>query len=771
MMATASAWGEEAVQSTAANPVPAAESGDSLEEIVVTAQRRSEPILSVPLAISAATGGQLHNSGITEVAGLQFTTPGFLPEAGTGFTQIYLRGIGNNIFLGADPSVVTFIDDVPRIYGSMVNTLTNVERVEVLKGAQGGLYGRNATGGVVNIITRQPGDELEADGHVSYGTMSTFEAAAYLNLPLSDKVAWNLSAQRDTHSGYVQNLAKRNPYTASMFPADGIGACAGQTALCSIYGLPGTPQQTADFFNSGVNPPNGVGRQDFYAVDSKLRVQFTDDFKLTIDGDYAKKNDDRGDQWFTPTPQFNQAAAAALLGGFGFTTNFPAGFFPSVDHKFTTYKSVQAFADLIDYGTSARAELTLPDLTLTSITAYRHQHQFYSDDETVSVVPTVIPGAGGPGDDQWFVYQEFRGVSSGQGPFHYLGGATYLQNELHAQEDLAYFPPLFTMPLSEARDIVRNWSVYGQIGYDFTNQLNLTVSGRYIHETNHIHFTVPTDDSASQPAHKFVPSATASYKLADGVAYLRYANGFKSGGINPIVPPSMFPAGTPGSRFGPEKVDTFEAGYRAALLDHKVQFTSAIFYNRYTGVQTLTTGNLANPQIIEALINAGSARTYGAEASINWRVVPSFTAGLNAGYLDAKYKNFSITNSDVLAPFDFSGRQMVYAPDWQIGITGNLDQPINDKIRLVGSVLTSYISRITMALSAIPEIPDAVQPGYWITNLRLGIRTADDRIGIAAYANNLFDRAYTTFATTGSLGTEMVWGDPRIVGVEVDLKY
>ena len=76
-----------------------------------------------------------------------------------------------------------------------------------------------------------------------------------------------------------------------------------------------------------------------------------------------------------------------------------------------------------------------------------------------------------------------------------------------------------------------------------------------------------------------------------------------------------------------------------------------------------------------------------------------------------------------------------------------------------------------MALSAIPEIPDAVQPGYWITNLRLGIRTADDRVGIAAYANNLFDRAYTTFATTGSLGTEMVWGDPRIVGVEVDLKY
>ena len=115
-------------------------------------------MLRVPVTMSVATGEQLVAAGIDQISSLQFTTPGFYTDNGVGYTQIYLRGIGNNIFVGADPSVLTNIDDVPRIYGSMVNNFVNVDRIEVLKGAQGGLYGRNATGGVVNIITRQPGD-------------------------------------------------------------------------------------------------------------------------------------------------------------------------------------------------------------------------------------------------------------------------------------------------------------------------------------------------------------------------------------------------------------------------------------------------------------------------------------------------------------------------------------------------------------------------------------------------------------------------------------
>ena len=152
---------------------------------------------------------------------MQFTTPGFYTDNGVGYTQIYLRGIGNNIFVGADPSVLTNIDDVPRIYGSLVNNFVNVDRVEVLKGAQGGLYGRNATGGVVNIITRQPSDTEEADARVSYGQKNTLEVALYGNLPINDAIAWNVAFQRDSHDNYVKNLLQPNPLTAANFPTNG----------------------------------------------------------------------------------------------------------------------------------------------------------------------------------------------------------------------------------------------------------------------------------------------------------------------------------------------------------------------------------------------------------------------------------------------------------------------------------------------------------------------------------------------------------------------
>src|SRR5262249_16149564 len=134
-------------------PAAFAQQSDSggIAEIVVTAQRQEQGILAVSDSVQALGGEQLQDSGIRDLSSLQFVVPGYLPTTGSGYTQIFIRGVGNSVFVGADPSVATYIDDVPRIYGSMVNQLIDVERVEVLKGAQGGLYGRNATGGVVNI--------------------------------------------------------------------------------------------------------------------------------------------------------------------------------------------------------------------------------------------------------------------------------------------------------------------------------------------------------------------------------------------------------------------------------------------------------------------------------------------------------------------------------------------------------------------------------------------------------------------------------------------
>ena len=758
-------------EDTAVAPTSSGTESDNggLLEIVVTAQRKSENVLRVPVSISAATGEQLIASGVEQISSLQFTVPGFLPLNGVGYTQIYLRGIGNNLFVGADPSVVTNIDDVPRIYGSMVNNFVNVDRVEVLKGAQGGLYGRNATGGVVNIITHQPSDTAQADARVSYGTKNTLEAALYVNAPINDVIAWNVAFQRDSHDYYVKNLMGRDPLTPAMFPAGG-GPVLGTLGVV-------TPAQTAAFFNSAINPQSGYGNQDFWAVDSKLRLQLAPNFKITVDGDWSQKHDSEGDQWYLTTPAYSQAVDSSILGLFGVVTALPPGFYKPASGKFTTYNSTTAADWLTDYGLSIKPEWNLPGVDITNIVAYRQQQTFYEQNyaHPLSVDVPIVDNS------KWYLYEELRAISTDSGPFHFLGGATYLRDHVLGKTTNLLFPPIYTAPIpavsaatdtyTQSTDDVRNWSVYGQVGYDFTSKLNLTVSGRYIHETNNALFTNPVISQSSIDAKKFLPSGTLSYQLdGGGNIYARYAKGFKAGGVNPIVPPNFFPSDF-GKVFGPEQVSTYEIGYKDELLDRSVQVTSAIFYNDYKGLQYETNGNAQHPALIEAIINAGTAETYGAEASVAWRVARPVTLSATAAYLDAKYKSFKNTDASVLNAFDFSGNRMINAPRWQFGFTAALDQPLTDNLRLTGTWLTSYTSDTITQYTTFPGVPNGAIPQFWLTNLRIGVKTSDDRYQVAVFANNLFDRAYFTFDSVSSLGQDAVWGNPRIVGAEVRVKF
>jgi len=412
--------------------------------IVVTAQRREQSLLEVPLAISALSGDQLVSQGIREVSSLQYTTPGLVPNNGAGYVQVFIRGVGNTIFVGADPSVASFIDDVPRIYGSLVNSFVNVERVEVLKGAQGGLYGRNATGGVINVITKQPRDDaFAAEGRLLYGSHNTLQASAFVNVPLAEGLAMTLSGQRNSHDGYVQNiLGTTTPYTAAMFPAG--------SAI-------GTGQQTASFFNSGVHPPKRIGRADFWAVDGKVKLE-TGNFTLTVAADWANKDDDVGNEYANVDVENARQLSAFILGSFGFNTQLPVGFYKAPTGKFTVARSERGIAAIKDYGLSATAVLSLGGLDLTSITAWRKNKTRYLDDQA-GVAPTVL-NIDVRADKQFF-YQELRAVSSGDGPLEYLFGASYLNTDVKSSSVITYYPPLFTTAPVASTGGVENWSVYG----------------------------------------------------------------------------------------------------------------------------------------------------------------------------------------------------------------------------------------------------------------------------------------------------------------------
>jgi iron complex outermembrane recepter protein len=715
----------------------AARSSNALEEIVVTAQRRAETLTSVPLSITALSGETLDSTGITTISDLKFQTPGFLSQSGTGYTQLFIRGIGNIIYVGADPSVATFIDDVPRPYGSLVDNFINVERVEVLKGAQGGLYGRNATGGVVNIITRQPGDKFEMRGRISVAEYDSVEASAYVNAPLGENVAANFSAMRRVHDPYLENQAVLNPY----------------------------PPGTSSFFGD----PNSVIRRgelnnaDFYALDGKLRFDFSDNFKLTLSGDYSKKADGDGNGWVQKNLPLNYLVYRGLAMQAGISN--PVGPWPASERD-TAYDAVGSYSNTEDYGGSARAELALDHVDLISITAFRWNNSNFRGD----IGGAPVPMAGFETDfDRNNFYQELRAVSSGDGPFRYLGGVTYYEDTIDSLIYTVFTG--FNLPgPTTSHTKTKNWSIYGELSYDITDRLTLTGSLRYVSEKKDLHFPAQggfgaTDASTKQD--EPLPSVTISYDIGDGILYARYARGFKTGGVNPIVMPQAF-GDAPGSEFGPETVDAFEAGFRANLFDRQVQFTSAIFYNDYSGLQIARAGNAANPQVTNAILNAGTARTYGAEASVTWRVNSAITFNGNIGYLNARYKDASYPGSPVVDPFTADGNRMALAPEWQGSASIAIDTPVSESYRFVGNALYAYVSSYNHQYE---EDPLLEQPAYSLVNLRAGFATTNDEFGAYLFVNNLFDKYYTIWATKNSLGVLTTQAPPRVIGGTLEFKF
>jgi len=741
---------QQAQGSTAQN---SASSEQGLEEVVVTAERREQSALSVPTSIQATTGVQLQKLGIIDTTSLQQATPGLMPNTNNGFVQPYIRGIGNNIFVGADPSVATFIDDVPQIYGAMVDNLIDVQRIEILKGAQGGLYGRNATGGVINIITTQPStDNVHPDLMVRYGSLHTFEEQAYLNLPINQELAWNLSVYRESHSPYVTNTAPAVPYSAANFPSGS---------------FVGTPQQTANFFNAAQSPPR-IDYGDLYSVRSKLLFKPTDDFSFTIAGNFSDKHDSSSGQFVTTTPAYTQDALVGLFSAVGVATNLPPGLIQGASGKWTAGIGVDNFSYIKDYSVSGTAVWNGPGFDLTSISAYRNMQTSVGGDAGTTTVP-FVPLAVGTGRD--YAYEELRATSTFAGPLKLLGGATYLSNHLEDNTDLYLLS--FTIPdaTTAVDQGIINWSIYGQAGYDFTDQLNLTVSGRYMRERNHADFTKPIDSDESSVEQHFIPSATLSYQLDHGTAYVRWAEGFKTGGVNIETAPAYFPT-TLGSIFKPETVDTYEAGYKNSLLDRRLQFTSAVFYNNYKNLQINVTPRPEYTDISTAILNAAAARTWGIEETASWRIIEPLTLGVNAGYLNAVYTNYQLTNNTVYSNFDQNGRTMLDSPKWQLAFTGDVDRPINGNWTFVANALTSYTSAVVFDYSPLPgTIPDNISPAHWLVNARVGAKTTDGRYGVYLNAENLFNRVYYVGGASSSFGNLLNYGTPRLFLGEVDLHF
>ncbi|MET0660577.1 MAG: TonB-dependent receptor, partial [Steroidobacteraceae bacterium] len=259
-----------------------------LEEITVTAQRRVESLIDAPLSLEAINSDQLKDQGIARVEELQMAVPGLVMQYGQGGTlSPFLRGVGNALSGHyAENSVAVYVDDVPRPRLRGATDMPFVERIEVLKGPQGALYGRNATGGAINIITNQPNlEQLTGDARVSYGTSDLIDVAGYINVPLAPTVAFNVAASHRERDAMVDNKAinATNPLR-----------------------LPSRPEGMS---SGGYSSNKGSELADTDSVDAKIAFEPSDTVRLTLRGDYTKVNDTAASGWTQRDP----ATLAGLL--------------------------------------------------------------------------------------------------------------------------------------------------------------------------------------------------------------------------------------------------------------------------------------------------------------------------------------------------------------------------------------------------------------------------------------------------------------------------
>ena len=448
----------------------AAEEEQGVGDIVVTAQRTSQKLNDVPLSITAATGDQLDNAGIRQMSDLQLTTPGFVPSNSSGYNQMFIRGIGNAIFVGADPSVATFIDDVPRVFGTLVNNFVDVERVEVIKGAPGALYGRNATGGAVNIITRQPIDRRD-QGPRAHFVRHQVDVPG-LGFP---QRAAGRQGRRDRRRRAAQPCRLHQEHHARCQCLYG-GNVPGEQCWWTWHRLRSSapPRRPAAFFNRGLIAKKAHDDEDFWAVSGKLLFRPSDMFKVTFAGDYSKKDDDNGNSGYNHDAGL--CRSVFVLPGFLVPSPAPlptlAGAEPlivPVTEKFTTAQRSAGLRQAEGLGRfghrgarTARRRSHLDHLVPQERERVPHRTRLRR--------PSPCCRRMSPLKKKTF-YQELRAVSTGDGPLHWIAGACYLR----AQFDGGLFTNIVRAACSKSPSgnggyVVKNWSAYAQFTYDLSDQ-------------------------------------------------------------------------------------------------------------------------------------------------------------------------------------------------------------------------------------------------------------------------------------------------------------
>ena len=697
------------------NSTATAKNAGQLEEVRVTAQRRSEDSQQIPLAVTSLSAEDLSSSGVVNTVSLSLAVPGLMFMQGANTATPFIRGVGSTTTsVGAEGAVSTYVDGV---YVTSLNAtlfeLNNVERVEVLKGPQGTLFGRNATGGVVQIVTKDPSFTPAVDLHVGYGNFDTTSGSFYGTTGLGDTVALDLAA-------YGRNQA------------DGWG-----TALAT-----GQPTFT---------------RHDFGGRSKVLWVP-GEGTRIVLAADYNRTRNEDG-------LGYHLAPSAVGIDGVSGYRGF-----------YNTYDSPNDFSDVRQTGLSVTAEQDLSRARLVSITSWRNVNGFMQFDQDST--PLVVVRAPIFQHDRSFA-EEVQLLSRDDTSLQWIAGLYYFNDvaaydPLITQGSAA--APLDARQIFSTQKS-KSYAGFGQLTRELAPDTHLTVGARYTRDEREVEgstfglsgSTVSRLLSASQSAswskatwrvaldHRFTPSV---------MAYVSTDRGFKSGIYNLTAY-----AGAP---VHPETLDAYQLGLKSELDEHHLRLNAAAFYYRYKDLQLqkLVTGSTL-------LINAAGATMKGVDVDFAWVPVEALAFRGGFELMSGRYTRFRDAPffSPVLGaggqPLGGNRQFAGDATDLDTVRTPKRTATVGADYRvamLSGDVRFSASYSYNSGFAWDPD-NRLRQPNYDVLNVSAAWSAPRDRWGVQLWARNLTATEYCLYAAARPLLDSCSPAPPRIYGVTFTTHY
>jgi outer membrane receptor protein involved in Fe transport len=743
----------------------------ALEEIIVTAQKREQSLQDVPIAISALSGDALRSAVVNDIFDLRAAVPALEvravdpPSQGTAFA---LRGLGTSVFnMGFEPTVATFLDGVYRSRSGLLAStdLVDMERIEVLKGPQGTLFGKNTSGGVVTMYTHKPDLEKTAGSvDLSYEEYNRVRANGMVNLPLSSTAALRLTGSWAKGDGWLDNVV--------------------------------TGKEIADL--------------DRYSLRGQLLLVPTDDLSIRVIADYAELDEACCTALRYENDPRSGAFNGPIAGSIGSQVIDPANI---EDYKVDL--NIDPRLKAKDKGLSAEINWDFGAAALTSISAWRDYQDSNFKDNDFTGVDTLLSNQNLPKVS--LLSQELRlagdsdSIASG---FEWTVGAYYSKEKIELENEFIWgsqgsfggiffwHAPNYRAYLASFEQETESMAAFAQGTLHINDRLALTLGGRYTDDQKDGSLVndqpvapggppIPTvfplgfvyDYDAQKDDSEPTYTASLQYDFAENVmGYVSYTHGYKSGGISmtrdaagtqflltPGGPVGPLPGQDP--TFDKETADSVEIGLKSDLLDQRLRLLVAAWHTQFDDLQVQV---LRPADGAFAVSTAKGATSQGVELEGTLAVTEALTLNASVQWLDATYDNGTGTLSGVA---DLDGQDLPFASEWTGTVGANFETPVSDALTLFlnGNVFMRSDQRLSAEILSY----DTEQDSYALLTLRAGVKTPDDKWELAAWCRNCTDESYAVskfripfdgnlfFAAT----TFSHVGTPRIMGVTGSYRF